>query len=92
MKVLNTLSLFIALTSCATSGQSKHDKMFEARIKQLEYLSHAQGYMLNIDRCHIDYLLCRDKKVEQKKCWMRMETCAINQYRMYEQFKKRLGP
>jgi hypothetical protein len=82
--------LVFALTSCATTQKTtSKDEEFDYRLKQLESLTLSHGFFIDIDRCFIDFLMCKNKNKEDKKCWGAHEQCVINIYHTYERLKKK---
>jgi hypothetical protein len=82
--------LALALTSCATTQKtSSKDEEFDYRLKQLESLTTSHGFFIDIDRCFIDYLMCKTKDSSNKKCWGVHEQCVINVYHTHERLKKK---
>jgi hypothetical protein len=78
------------LTTACTMTKSNRDEEFDLRLRQQESLNLSHSFLIDIDRCFIDYLMCKGKKnVVQTKCWGAHEQCVINTYRMYERLKKK---
>ena len=85
------LQVMWLVSACVTPLKNR-DEEFDFRIRQVEHMLRGQGYMLDIDRCGIDYLFCKDKKIDHKKCWARLEICVKDQYNLNELLKKKSTP
>jgi hypothetical protein len=77
----------LSLASCSHTVPHTSDEV-EFRLKRLESLNFGLSYMVDVDRCHINYLLCKDTK--QTDCWKRLEQCMKNEYNKFQTLKKRL--
>jgi len=85
------IALTVFLVSCSTTKPNMGNRIneLEFKVSQLEALSISHGFFIDTDRCFIDYLMCKEKNKDSKKCWGVHERCVINVYRVYEQLKKK---
>lgn len=90
MRVILLFFILALSTSCTTqSPLHKRIEDLQFQVSQLEALSVSHGFFIDTDRCFIDYLMCKEKNKDSKKCWGVHERCVINVYRVYEQLKKK---
>ena len=86
-----SLQVTLVISACASPARIDKNEEFDFRLRQLESLNISYGFMIDTDRCFIDYFMCRNQKdANIKKCWGAHEACVINVYQTYEQLKKKL--
>lgn len=62
--------------------QVEHINELRKKVRDLEDQQSSNMFMIELDRCFIDLLMCERGKKTQ--CWERHEQCAINVHRMYK--------
>lgn len=80
------LMLFLAQGCAHNQSQGHRHDDLEIKIRRLEALNSSTQFMLDIDSCHIYYLMCRDKN--KQNCWKGLEQCVKNEYNKFNQLNK----
>jgi len=84
---MRTFLLCSLLMSCTTPSKNTRDAEFDVRLQQVESLGASHSFFIDMDRCFIDYLMCKNNAKLDKKCWSIHEKCVINTYRTYKQLE-----